>query len=300
MRTHFDLSSLGPCPLSLEFLGAGVLISTLLGCSPQAAPIPGEASGFGGAVFVVWPLPEEGSAAPGIENPWLSGDALAEGASGSGGQPTSGEPSLPAAGGSAPESTDLPSSGGTISAETPESAEPDPPALPAQLRFRAYLESTNAFKALVIEHIGGDPARGCAVELYSNGSSEIWRSLALPEGILEGDRVTLCVAADAAVCSAEVGGSAYNGNDALVLRCEGRVEDVFGVVGVDPGKGWSGAGYDGAPVTTVDQGLWRCGNSPTSLRPSFDLGEWLAWDWETDPSWQGPPCGEAGWGGAGG
>lgn len=282
-------------------ISAPLLGATLgpLGCS-TTPPLGEPGAGWGGASFVAWPPPvvEQGSDA---DNPWLSGQPPASGtgsASGSGtgggtGGSTDGQ--APNAGGQAPDGAPGPSSGGAGGGAGGSGGSLEP----ARLILRAYVESSGSFKGVLVENLGGAPAGDCSVELHSNGGTEVWRRLAVPTGLAGGQRALLCVPDGAvAACTVGFGGSVFNGNDALVLRCEGQLHDTLGHVGLDPGKGWSGTGYDGQPASTVDGGLWRCDQEQ---RPSgFAFEQWVSWDWSADPAWSGPTCAQAGWGGAGG
>lgn len=271
-------------------LFAGLLAS--LGCSPPAAPPCTDDSAYGGATFAVWPPPTS-SAEDATDNPWLNGEAVGQGSGGitaSGGATGGGPASGPASSGGAPASppTGTASGGGSQGPPPPE---------PARLLLRAYVESTTSFKGVLVEHVGGDPSGACSVDLYSNGSTEVWRSLDLPASLGAGERALLCVPDGASpACTVGFGGSVFNGNDALVLRCDGQTQDTLGVVGVDPGKGWAGNGYDGQPLSTVDQGLWRCSGDAAG---AFAPADWMRWDWENDPSWVGPTCPDPDLGAAG-
>jgi hypothetical protein len=160
---------------------------------------------------------------------------------------------------------------------------------------------------LIVDHIAGGPTDDCAVEIYSNGGAEPWRTLALPEATERGLRHVLCVPeAHHPACTAVFGGSAFNGNDALRLRCGAVTQDLFGVIGSDPGTEWTGIGIAGISIGTADQGLWRCLDPTPEQTPSFELSEWTAWDPSGDPSLLAPDCvdpsgqdGAGGWAGAG-
>lgn len=270
-------------------------LALLIGCSPSADPPPSAPNGWGGAPFVLWPPPVAGQGSAPADNPWVTGAALGQGSGGeaspatsSGGSTSNGSGPGASAGGALVAS---PTGSGGTSAEIS-------PMAPARLRFRAYVESTSSFKGVLVEHVSGGSASECTVELYSNGSTEVWRALDVPAGLQSGERALLCVPDGASTtCTVGFGGSVFNGNDALVLRCQGEALDSIGVVGIDPGKGWTGPGRDGQPASTVDSGLWRCGGDEES--PSFDLAEWTAWNWEEDPEWRGPDCQAPGLGGAG-
>lgn len=273
----------------------GLLATVLVvvaGCSP-AAPPPETDTSWGGASFVVWPPPASASQDD-VDNPWLTGEAL-EGvispSVGSGGGPAAPDDDpVEGVGGSSPvNAPGVSASGGTTS-------EPAPVVPAARLLLRAYVESSGSFKAVLVEHLGGAPSGDCTVELYSNGSTDVWRRLDVPVGLAPGGRALLCVPeAAVSACTVGFGGSVFNGNDALVLRCDGEVQDSLGTVGTDPGKGWTGTGYDGNPISTVDRGLWRCDDE---RRLSFAFDQWMDWDWAADPAWSGPSCVGGGLGGA--
>jgi len=277
----------------------------VLACAPATPPPVSTESALGGASFVLWPpAPDAALGAP-EDNPWLTGAAigsgggLVDGASGGalGSQLGAGGTSGAVASGGGGSS----SGGGSLNGpETPG---------PARLVLRAYVESPSTFKGVMVEHVAGGPSASCSVDLYSNGSTKLWRSLAVPTGLELGQRAVLCIPEGGSpACSVGFGGSVFNGNDALVLSCAGQAHDVIGVVGVDPGKGWAGPGADGQPTTTVDAGLWRCAPASSADGPApasaaeFDSTQWVTWDWASDASWQGPVCPQQGGGlaGAGG
>jgi hypothetical protein len=271
-------------------------LACVLACSPPTAPPAEDEAGFGGATFVLWPAPPESGAEAG-DNPWLSGEALGKPSGGAEAAPVQVEPSLGSSGGGASSFPPQPSAaGGTSSTSGGDPISPEP----ARLVLRAYVESAGSFKGVLVEQVAGAPSTACSVDLYSNGNVEVWRSLDLPAGLTLGERALLCIPDGAsAACTVGFGGSVYNGNDALVLQCAGQVHDILGVVGVDPGKGWTGAGYDEQPISTVDQGLWRCASPPELAAPSFEAAEWMRWDWESDAAWLGPECPDPNLGAAG-
>lgn len=269
-----------------------------LGCS-STPPLDDAEAGWGGAGFVAWPPPAVEAGGDG-DNPWLGGKPFDSGTgatsgsgSGGAGTPTDGLP--PGAGGQAQHGPPGPDSGGAVNGAGGGGGSLEP----ARLILRAYVESSGSFKGVLVENLGGAPSGDCSVELYSNGGTEVWRRLAVPAALPAGQRALLCVPSGALpACTVGFGGSVFNGNDALVLRCDGQAHDTLGQVGLDPGKGWTGTGYDGQPASTVDSGLWRCDEE---TRPTgFAFEQWVRWDWSTEPAWTGPSCVQAGWGGAAG
>lgn len=244
-------------------------------------------------------------------NPWMSGGG---GALGHDGEPVRGTGSQPSGDGgdtSPPGTGGDTSPGGSGTQHTGQGSAstgsanggggdftvPVPEA--AQLRLRGYYESTSADKLVLIEHLGGGPSLDCSVQIFSNGGTNPWRSLSLPEDLLPGDRVVLCLAeAHHPACDVVFGGSAFNGNDALRLQCGGATLDLIGTIGVDPGEAWTAPGFDGEEISTADQGLWRCAE-PNAAAITFVPSEWVSWDPVADPQLEGPQCNiDRGWGGA--
>lgn len=160
-----------------------------------------------------------------------------------------------------------------------------------------YWESVSADKLLGIENIGAFDIEDCTVEIYSNGSSNPWRNLALDQTIPPGAIHTLCLTeAFHPACNQVFGGSAFNGDDALVLRCRGTIHDSLGQVGHDPGDAW-----ESAALSTRDQSLFRCSEQP-DLTPDdvYVPDDWIAWDPNTDFATAAAHCASLGAGGMGG
>ena len=213
----------------------------------------------------VWPPHEpndEGGDDP-TENPWVSGFEQEPGAS----DPL--EPFAPddvatdpdSALGNTTQVLDLGSPGPT----------PTPPFLVR--RFEQYAEGKGSDKMLVISGELGTSQYPCTVEMYSNGGTTPWRRFPLPDTFPEEGTISLCTATMVyASCSHEMTGSVFNGNDALVIRCEATLMDSFGRVGEDPGVAWIGT--MNAQVRSEGQHLVRCGSgSERDTDPSdyFDV-----------------------------
>ena len=122
-----------------------------------------------------------------------------------------------------------------------------------ELFLSEYIEGSSFNKAIEIYNgTGGsvDLAAGVyTLELYSNGSATISASLALTGTLADGDVfVAAHGSADTAILAqADVTSNTvinFNGDDAVVLRKNGAVVDVFGQVGFDPGSQWAGGGQD--------------------------------------------------------
>lgn len=148
---------------------------------------------------------------------------------------------------------------------------------PAALIFSEYVEGTGSLKALEIYAVAASSLEGCELQTYSNGKSEPSR-LALHGVLGQGEAYVLCTLALAAAqpnaCDRSINLTVpfFNGDDALALSCDGKILDVIGEIGVDPGDSW-GAG------ATLDHTLRRrcevtvgrsTGNAPFEID-----AEWL-------------------------
>lgn len=160
--------------------------------------------------------------------------------------------------------------------------------------LRVYWESTSADKLLSIENIGEFDLSECAIAIYSNGGTDPWRTLALDRAIPPGGIHTLCLSeAFHPACSQVFGGSAFNGDDALVLSCRAQVHDSLGQVGHDPGDAW-----ESGDLSTRDQSLFRCSQQADTLpHDAYVLSDWVAWDPSTDFATAATHCASLGAGG---
>jgi hypothetical protein len=129
------------------------------------------------------------------------------------------------------------------------------------LLFSEYVEGSGNNKALEIVNLGtaSYDLTLCTLELYTNGGSGTpFAMYDLPGSLAASGVYTLCNATatgfSASTCTDSLDASvmAFNGNDAILLRCEGMVVDVIGQIGNDPG----GAGW-GTTVTTTNETLRR-------------------------------------------
>jgi predicted extracellular nuclease len=123
----------------------------------------------------------------------------------------------------------------------------------ADLFLSEYIEGSSFNKAIEIYNGTGstvDLAAGLyTLELYSNGSVTASQTVALTGSLASGDVLVLAHgSADAAILAqADIISSSvinFNGDDAVVLRKNGVVIDVFGQIGFDPGSEWAGGGVD--------------------------------------------------------
>lgn len=123
--------------------------------------------------------------------------------------------------------------------------------------FSEYIEGSGTNKAVEIYNAGSLAydlsANICKVNLYSNGSHSVSKSILLSGSIDVGGVYSLCnTDVSAASCNQKHGSLDFNGDDAVELVCGTSVYDVIGQIGADPGSEWkSGA------VSTKDQTLWR-------------------------------------------
>lgn len=128
------------------------------------------------------------------------------------------------------------------------------------LMISEYVEGSSNNKAIEIVNL--DPATtrfsGVELRLYSNGNTSGSLLIALGDLDLAPGQTyvvthTLAGATLTARANRTVGGTWFNGNDAVELRVAGSVHDLFGRIGLpDPGVGWSSGG-----VQTVDRSLRR-------------------------------------------
>ncbi|NLE85073.1 MAG: hypothetical protein GX607_01610 [Myxococcales bacterium] len=281
-------------PTRLPRLWLPLLVAASTGCSGEAPPDSGEPPGDL-PIFARAPVdppapsgddPTE-DAAP---NPWLvgiPGDDLPED------DPANDPANDPE--GNAPEGS------GSASGEGPGTDEPEEPPLPpepARLLLTQMYEGLGNDKALEITNLGTqsvDLAR-CVLSTYVNGNTSPYRSATLSGTLAHGASVVLCAASASAPlmarCADKSSAIAFNGNDAILLRCDGDLTDSFGRLGEDPGAAW------GTSVRTMDANLVRlCDAEPRStpedpFEPAEqwrsvsldDLGDLGAWSCPENPA----------------
>jgi len=210
------------------------------------------------------------AAAGGIPGGIDSGGALDESAGGIGGVASAG-------GGAAGAGGTLGHGGASAAGAASAGAANSPPPV---LFFSEYVEGSSSNKALEITAPRRSTLDGCKVAAYFNGKSEA-SVVATLSGVLEANQVlTICSSSLnqqlGNVCN-QVGNLTFNGDDALALSCDGKLLDVIGQIGVDPGAAW-GSGMN----TTVDHTLQR--------KCSIASGDALGDDaFEPNDEWQALP-----------
>jgi len=143
--------------------------------------------------------------------------------------------------------------------QTVDPTDPVDPGGDGGLVISQYIEGSGFNKVLELENRGDSPIdlTQLTVELYSNGSATPTTTFDTAGGTLAvGDVYVIANAsADAAVLSvADVtsGVANWNGDDAIAVRVDGTIVDVFGTIGDDPGSAWVGGS-----VSTQNQSLCR-------------------------------------------
>lgn len=121
--------------------------------------------------------------------------------------------------------------------------------VPSDLFISEYVEGSSFNKAIEIFNGTGSTVdlSTYVLELYSNGNSSPNAILALSGSLADGEVLVLAnPSADGAILAvADVqNGSVvnFNGDDAIALRNNGILVDVFGQIGADPGSEWMGGG----------------------------------------------------------
>lgn len=237
---------------------SAVLLPALfaLACSPQP-PSPERGLGFGGASLSEFGLnrpreeeAREEHASNEKKNPWLDPERSGESTS----EPP---PELPP------------------SMKPP--AEPSPePVEPAELWISFYEETKTAEKYLEIMNLSlrTTTSGECLLSVHANGNTSAYRRIQLPALAPGQARLFCTTGAQREGCSAILGSSPFNGNDALVLSCRGEITDSFGRVGEDPGLAWQGGG-----VSSRDQALVRCGDRRDRVvdDPFVIELDWVTW-----------------------
>ena len=159
-------------------------------------------------------------------------------------------------------------------------APPAPP--PARLLFSEYIED-GSDKALEIYALDGGSLEDCELQTYFNGKQEP-TLLALHGALAQGELQVLCSSGSSGLAIAHPElcdrstNLSFNGDDALALSCGGIIQDIIGVIGVDPGDSW-GVG------ATLDHTLQRrCAVTAgrTDNQQPFDIdAEWITYGKDT-------------------
>jgi hypothetical protein len=117
-----------------------------------------------------------------------------------------------------------------------------PPAVRAFF-FSEYVEGSSSYKALEIQAREDSTLTGCRLVTYFNGGAS-GSGIALEGALSKGHVTTLCSTALAALAGEachRATNLTFNGDDALVLECDGKALDVIGQIGLDPGDAWGSA-----------------------------------------------------------
>src|SRR5450631_729064 len=149
---------------------------------------------------------------------------------------------------------------------------------PATLFFSEYVEGSSSNKALEISTARRSVLDGCKLGAYFNGKKEASVIASLSGSLEAGQVLTLCTSTLKtqlnAVCN-QVGNLTFNGNDAVAISCDGKLLDVIGQIGVDPGVVWCND-----TATTADHTLRRkcsiTAGDPDGFNAFEPSGEWQA------------------------
>jgi len=156
------------------------------------------------------------------------------------------------------------------------------------LLFSEYVEGSSNNKALEIYNGTGAAAdlTEYTVEIYNNGAATPNSTLALSDAaatLADGDALVIANASavQAILDAADITSSVtfFNGDDALVLRRNGVIIDVIGIVGSDPGSSWGTA-----PATTVNATIRRLDTVCSGDANGFDNPADISDQWEGFPS----------------
>jgi len=253
----------------------GALFS-LIACGSEVVPTPSSLS----PAAAIFPLPGPETKVEPDDNPWLrgfGGAAPDTDAHGSGAEPHA-SPADPQDPPSATE-PDVSSPGTTPSDPSGQDEPLEPPDelpdLSPRLELIEYLEGQGSDKVLSFSNRGAGIDGSCSVDVYVNGGTTPWRSMPLSPLPAPGETGSYCSAAitDRA-CLGEISGSTFNGNDALLVRCDGQLTDSFGQLGHDPGAGWSSG--VAAKLTTKDSHWLRCSSPDRDATNPFVVDEqWI-------------------------
>ena len=212
--------------------------------------------------------------APSLSTGGIGGAAsIRGGAAGAGGAHSAGGAGAGGAGAGGQGSAGSKASAGSSGAPSPAPT----------LYFSEYIEGSSSNKALEITATQRSVLDECKVGAYFNGSGEPSVVASLSGAIQAGQVLTLCTSTLkvqlGAVCD-QVGRLTFNGNDAIALACNGKILDVIGQIGVDPGAAW-GTGS----LTTVDHTLRRncsvTSGDPSGLDAFDPSSEWQSFPIDT-------------------
>jgi predicted extracellular nuclease len=163
--------------------------------------------------------------------------------------------------------------------------------MPRTLRFGEYVEGSGSYKALELAGTPEAALDGCRLVTYSNGSTT-GSGIALSGALSAVGAYTLCSSSLTAVLGTTCDRTtnlSMNGNDAVLLECDGAVMDAIGQIGFDPGTAWTGASGSTANATL----RLRCDTEPDrDPTDAFDPDErWLTLPIDTFEGLGDPICG---------
>ena len=146
--------------------------------------------------------------------------------------------------------------------------------------FREYIDGSGSNKAVEVygASAGSVDLSTCEVRIYADGSAAPTATVALGGNLAPGDLHVACnTAADLIIlgeCDSDSIDFNYDGNDAVVLACGGRILDVIGRIGENPPGGeWTGVGT--ASVTLRRDCLVNVGDS-NATDPFDPSTEWTS------------------------
>ena len=140
--------------------------------------------------------------------------------------------------------------------------------------FSEYIEGSGNNKALEIYNPGSGSASlaGCRVERYNDGATDVSFSLDLgPLGPLAARDVLVLANPDASATVLAVADHTgpitfFNGDDTLLLICDGAIVDSIGQLGVDPGVAWTDLSASTAEMTLIRD---HCGPGDSNASDVF-------------------------------
>jgi hypothetical protein len=149
-------------------------------------------------------------------------------------------------------------------------------------------DTPNLFFSEYVEAAGTDPRAleivnesgatmdlsNCSIVLFSNAANNPTSQVRLTGSVANGEVFVVCSAAIGSSCDQVAAGLAFDGNDAIALRCNSTRLDLIGQLGTNPGTEWGNA-----TVGTQDQTLRRKCSVTVGDRNSSDAfdpsAEWV-------------------------
>ncbi len=213
-----------------------------------------------------------------------AGESASDGVGAGGEQGTGARPGSGGQAGSVGGSTvagNSESSGGTAGL----AGEPTHSVTPGTLLLSEYIEGPRSDKAVELSNRGSEPVllEQCELDIYFNGKTKP-STIRLTGELAPNSSTVVCHTSAGseiqAACQQPTWLASFNGDDAIVLTCDGLVHDSLGQVGVRPDTGWGTDDYG-----TADQTLRRACGAAARTDPSADFDVTL--DWELVPRLDG-------------